>query len=203
MIPQEMISTICGKTEDGASKTMTGCYLYKYNPESEEVREINSCITYIPVIDIFPNSDLVQVDISYSSEADTDLYKMCQMIDKCRELNREDNENSYSLVFNFMPIDLGETDAVSIECIDPMINCLTALAPKSPVATLRLLFDAEKASFYVSDDINTSVLDTDIEYDISNRQRVNDEYRRKKEQNQLAVDRLEELKKQAANGRFK
>ena len=195
MSVQEIISAICGTNADNSSKTMTGCYLYSYNFETENVREKNSCITYMPIVDIFPNGDKVQVDIKFSSDADTDLYKMCQMIEKSRELERDNDANKYYVVFNFLPINLGETDAVSIEAAMPLIHCLTALTPKGQVSTLRLLFEAENVQFYCADEINTSVMDVEINYQVSRRDRANEDYERRKRQNLESINRLEELKR--------
>ena len=195
MTVNEIIDQICGKNEeDGSSKTMTGCYLYKVNIETMEEKQINSCITNMPIIDIFPHGDKVQIDINFTSEADTDLYKMSQMLDKRLELERDDDTSRYFVVFNFLPMDFGESDAMSIEAFSPIIHCLTAMGPKGQISTLRLLFETDAVSFYEYDNLTTVNEDIDVEYEIYRRTNVEEAYLDKKAKQQEALERIDELR---------
>jgi hypothetical protein len=192
----EMISAICGKDEDGQSKTITGCYLYSFVPGSEEEhKEINSCTSHIATVDIFPYGDKVQVDITFTNEADVDLNKMCQMLDKCRQLQRSDDGRNYYIMFNFLPMNMGETNAVAIEGVMPMIHCLTALIPQGQISTLRLLFEGEYMNFYCADEIDAGVMDREVDFELRKRSDAIDHYKKKRQEKEEYLQKIEDLTK--------
>ena len=149
---KEILDNICGTDENGDAKSLVGVFLHRVDDAGNVLKEISTCNIYKPSVQIFPQDEgFTQIDIIFTSEADGDLNKINRMIYDRLKLNEEilleDRKNEHIiLAFSFLPM---EDDQSGYICaVNPFMHCLTALNPKSEVATIRLLFDSAHVQFY-------------------------------------------------------
>lgn len=193
---KDILDSICGRNElNNSSKAMTGCYLYEMDLNGENIKDISSSITYMPEVYLYPAGNFIQIDIVFSSDGDSDFYKMNQMLAKRLELERDNPNSRYMVVFNFLPANADKGDTGYFEVFNPLMHCLTAIAPKSPVSTLRMLLEAEHVQFYESEDFDATNTNIEVNYEM----RLRDEaIRRDKERKAEAEERIkhfEEIRK--------
>lgn len=191
---KEILDAICGRDENGDSKAQIGCYLYRYSQDNpEDTKDLGSATTYIPEIHVYPNRDYVMIDLTFLSEADTDFHKMNKLLQ--RRLEEETNEQyGYMIVFNVLPADVGN-DLGYFEFINPVMFCITPLAPMKPANTLRMVVENDNLSFYESTDVDTVKTDLEVEYELRKREEAERALEQRKNKSNEQSTYLDELRR--------
>ena len=192
---KEILDGLCGRDEQGNSLAQVGCYLYRADPNLgyENAKQIGSSITDLPEVNVFPNGEFVIIEITFLSEADTDLYKMNDLLSKQLELNRDEPEMIHGIVFNVLPASVDKGDTGVMEVIDPMFYCITSTKPHSPATTLRLLVKNDNVQFYDELDVTNTAVEAD--YEVKKRQDVEFYSQQKRAKNNAQAQYLDELRR--------
>ena len=192
---KEILDNLTGRDDEGNSKAQIGCYLYEYNLNNpDKYKEIGSSITDIPSIALYPNGNIMQVDLTFLSEADTDFYKMNELLNRKLLLDSENADKGYLIIFNVLPANLDRGDTGYFEMFNPIFSGITALAPKQPALTLRMLYNADDIVFYESDFDSTNV-SLEADYEVRKREDTYFQADRKKHKSEEQAAYLDELRK--------
>lgn len=196
---QQILNSICGVDENDEAKCIIGINLVSINEQGEEIKRFDTESIYKPIVSLYPNNALVQMDIDYRTESDVSLQKICNILDKYRQmssdkiLSDENLNDTLALTITLIPAS-GEIDHY-IVATNPLLHCLTALGPKKPTSCLRLLFTADDIHFFNSDPIDTKSLDVEIDDEIRRRELADQNAQSNREKRIEQMQHLEELRR--------
>lgn len=196
----EIMNSINGLDENGDAKAIIGIQYVLLNKAGELTKIIDKEDVYKPEINIFPRDGIMQVDIRFDSEQDISLAKIWKILEQYSNdaanyyANNDTDEPVPSLILNIIPL-TEETDSYIIAG-DPLMQALTAMAPKGSINCIRLIFDANFVHFFFSDDgIDMQDIETEVADELYRREYAERQANARREQRIAEIQKRENNKK--------
>lgn len=200
----EILKSITGPFESGTSKAVASIFLnnvYLGEEDSKpKVEELSYCATNNAELQIERRGELVQLDISFNSNADADLNKIWGILESYGELVHEElikselsPDRRSTLLIQLMPKKYDGEFIVDISF--PIFWCLMPKTPNSHVFKIRILFDADSFNLYQIKGEPFADLAAEINFAENNRDFEELKRLQKKEERERFLDRRIELGK--------